>query len=89
MRADQWAVLELEHPLPCAIPAVLIGSHLDVDANSATCRLAFHGRLLHSVTKEEVEKLRIFKHKLKEGQIERVQVRMCAPRPHPRRVAGR
>ena len=73
LRSDQWAVLELEQPLPCSVPSVLIGSHLDTDQNLATCRLAFHGRLLQSVTKEEVEKLRIFKRKLKEGQIERVQ----------------
>ncbi|KAL3914363.1 MAG: hypothetical protein SGPRY_007653, partial [Prymnesium sp.] len=70
-RADQWAVLQLEQPLPCALPSVLIGSHLDTDSNLASCRLAFHGRLLLSVSKEEVERLRIFKRKLKEGQIER------------------
>jgi len=73
LRPDQWAVLQFEQPLPCAVPSVLIGSHLDSDTNLSTCRLAFHGRLLQSVTPEEVARLRIFKRKLKEGQIERVQ----------------
>jgi len=72
MRADQWAVLELEQPIPCAVPSVLIGSHLDTDSNAASCRLAFHGVLLHSVSRQEVEQLRIFKRKEKEGQVERV-----------------
>ena len=72
-RADQWAVLELETPLPCAIPSVLIGSHLDTDTSTTGCRLAFHGMLLRTITREEVEKLRIFKRKQKEGQIDRVQ----------------
>ena len=71
--AEQWAVLELETPVSCALPCAVIGSHLDADATANACRLAFHGMLVQSLTDEQFHALRIFKHKLKEGQIERVQ----------------
>jgi len=70
---EQWAVLQLEQPIACALPTTVIGSHLDSDTNLNTCRLAFHGKLLRSLSPEELRKLRIFKHKSKEGQVERVQ----------------
>ena len=71
--ADQWAVLHFESPVPCALPAVGIGSHLDASSSSSTCRLAFYGLMLQAVTLEELRVLRIFKAKNKEGQVDRVQ----------------
>ena len=59
--------------VPCALPAVGIGSHLDAATTSATCRLAFHGLMLRAVGTPELRTLRIFKFKSKEGQVERVQ----------------
>lgn len=72
LAAEQWAVLELHSPIPCALPAVAIGSHLDSE-KASSCRLAFHGLLLRSISREELVKLRIFKSKQKEGQVDRVQ----------------
>ena len=70
---DQWAVLHFEQPVPCALPAVGIASHLDAATTSSSCRLAFHGLMLRSITKEELAALRVFKRKFKEGSVERVQ----------------
>ena len=70
---DQWAVLQFESPVPCALPSIGIASHLDVATSSSACRLAFHGLMLKSMSHEELRSLRIFKRKLKEGQIDRVQ----------------
>ena len=71
--ADQWAVIQLETPVPCALPAVAIGSHLDGASESSSCRLAFHGLMLRAVSDTELHALKIFKRKVKEGQIERIQ----------------
>jgi len=71
--ADEWAVLQFESPVPCALPAVGIGSHLDAATTSASCRLAFHGLMLRAITTDELRALRIFKCKSKEGQVDRVQ----------------
>ena len=71
--ADQWAVIQLETPVPCALPAVAIGSHLDGASETSSCRLAFHGLMLRAVSDAELHALKIFKRKVKEGQIERVQ----------------
>ena len=71
-RAEQWAVLQFESPVPCALPAVGIGSHLDAATTSAACRLAFHGVMLKAMSTEELRALRIFKRKSKEGQVDRV-----------------
>ena len=70
---DQWAVIQLETPVPCALPAVAIGSHLDSTSSASTCRLAFHGLMLTALSNDEVHALRIFKRKCKEGVIDRVQ----------------
>jgi len=71
--ADQWAVIQLEAPVPCALPSVAIGSHLDAASTTSQCRLAFHGLMLQALSAEELHALKIFKRKLKEGQIDRVQ----------------
>lgn len=42
----QWAYLRFSQPVTAAADALVIGSKLDADLNAATCRLAFHGRLL-------------------------------------------
>jgi selenocysteine-specific elongation factor len=66
---EQWAVLQLEQPVACALPATAICSHLETDCNLNTCRIAFYGRLLQAVAPENVHALRIFKWKRKEGQV--------------------
>jgi len=70
---DQWALLHLEQPVACALPATAICSHLETDYNLNTCRIAFYGRLVKSVATEDIHALRVFKEKRKEGQVDRVQ----------------
>ena len=70
--AEQWAVLQLEAPVTCSLPCMGIGSHLDSEKENS-CRLAFHGLMVQSLQPEELRALKIYKHKLKEGQVERVQ----------------
>eukprot|EP00002_Diphylleia_rotans_P018534 TRINITY_DN3588_c0_g1_i2.p1 TRINITY_DN3588_c0_g1~~TRINITY_DN3588_c0_g1_i2.p1 ORF type:complete len:456 (-),score=94.69 TRINITY_DN3588_c0_g1_i2:427-1794(-) len=71
----QWAFLEFEKPITCPLGSVLIGSKLDTDVHTTTCRIAFHGTLQHAVDTESNQhrKLKIFKYKKKEGSIDRVR----------------
>lgn len=75
--AEQWALLEFERPVTCPSPCLVIGSKLDTDIHANACRLAFHGRLLlgfedKSYGETALPRLRIYKTKHKEGQVERV-----------------
>lgn len=74
---QQWALLEFEKPVTCPKLCLVIGSKLDTDIHSNTCRLAFHGVLLEGVEDKNyaetfLPKLKVFKMKHKEGQVERV-----------------
>lgn len=74
---QQWALLEFEKPVTCPKLCLVIGSKLDTDIHANTCRLAFHGVLLQGMEdKNYVEsflpKLKVYKLKHKEGQVERV-----------------
>ncbi|XP_023123110.1 selenocysteine-specific elongation factor [Amphiprion ocellaris] len=74
---EQWALLEFERPVTCPSLCLVIGSKLDTDIHANACRLAFQGRLLQGFEdKNYVEtalpRLRIYKTKHKEGQVERV-----------------
>lgn len=41
----QWVLLRFSQPVTAAADSLVIGSKLDADLHSATCRLAFYGRL--------------------------------------------
>ncbi|XP_033822914.1 selenocysteine-specific elongation factor [Periophthalmus magnuspinnatus] len=74
---EQWALLEFERPVTCPSLCLVIGSKLDTDIHANACRLAFQGQLLQGFEdKNYIEtglpKLRIYKTKQKEGQVERV-----------------
>ncbi|KAG8462949.1 hypothetical protein KFE25_001722 [Diacronema lutheri] len=72
----QWALVELEQPVTSTLGALLIASHLESDLNLNVCRLAFYGRLLADVESGDsaaLARLRVFKHKAKTGQVDRVQ----------------
>ncbi|CAM9195760.1 unnamed protein product [Lampetra planeri] len=74
---EQWALLEFERPVTCPSLCLVIGSKLDTDIHANACRLAFQGRLLHGFedkgyTETALPRLRIYKTKHKEGQVERV-----------------
>ncbi|TVK90555.1 Selenocysteine-specific elongation factor [Bagarius yarrelli] len=73
----QWALLEFERPVTCPYLCLVIGSRLDSDIHSNTCRLAFHGILLHgfedkSYVDSTLPRLKISKDKHREGVVERV-----------------
>lgn len=73
----QWALLEFEKPVTCPRLCLVIGSKLDTDIHSNTCRLAFHGVLLEGFEEKNypecsLPRLRVYKSKHKEGQVERV-----------------
>ena len=73
---QQFALIELERPVTCPNNSLVIGSRLDTDIHSNTCRLAFHGKLLESIsdpkyTETVLPKLKVFKNKTREGVAER------------------
>ncbi|XP_068451418.1 selenocysteine-specific elongation factor isoform X2 [Clinocottus analis] len=74
---EQWALLEFERPVTCPSLCLVIGSKLDTDIHANACRLAFQGRLLEGFedkgyAETALPRLRIYKTKHKEGQVERV-----------------
>lgn len=74
---EQWALLEFERPVTCPSLCLVIGSKLDTDIHANACRLAFQGRLLQGFEEKNysetgLPRLRIYKTKQKEGQVERV-----------------
>ena len=76
---NQFALLEFEKPVTCPAHSVVIGSRLDVDAYSNTCRIAFHGELVQAVLERDyissvLPRLKIYKMKSREGTVERVSV---------------
>ena len=76
---NQFALLEFEKPITCHAHSIVIGSRLDADAFANTCRIAFHGKLVHSITERDFEasvlpNIKIFKTKSREGVVDRVSV---------------
>ncbi|GAM21635.1 hypothetical protein SAMD00019534_048100, partial [Acytostelium subglobosum LB1] len=73
---SQFALLVFEHQVLCPLQSVIIGSKLDVNLDSSTCRIAFHGHLLEGidVTNKQYlnDHLQIYKTKSKEGSVERI-----------------
>lgn len=74
---EQWALLEFERPVTCPALCLVIGSKLDTDIHANACRLAFQGCLLQgfedkNYAETALPRLRIYKTKQKEGQVERV-----------------
>lgn len=74
---QQWALVEFEKPVTCPRLCLVIGSRLDADIHTNTCRLAFHGVLLQGLEdKNYIESflpaLKVYKLKHKHGLVERV-----------------
>ncbi|XP_058534404.1 selenocysteine-specific elongation factor isoform X2 [Ochotona princeps] len=73
---QQWALVEFEKPVTCPRLCLVIGSRLDTDIHANTCRLAFHGILLHGLEAKDYAEsflptLKVFKLKHKHGLVER------------------
>ncbi|XP_038054019.1 selenocysteine-specific elongation factor-like [Patiria miniata] len=74
---QQWALIEFEKPVTCPARCLVIGSKLDTDIHSNTCRLAFHGQLCHHITDKNyaetvLPQLKIYKNKSREGVVDRM-----------------
>lgn len=74
----QFGLLEFERPVTCPLNSLIIGSRLDTDIHSNTCRIAFHGCIVEAITdkayaESTLPKLKVYKMKKKEGVVERVQ----------------
>lgn len=81
---QQWALVEFEKPVTCPRLCLVIGSRLDADIHANTCRLAFHGVLLHGLEDKNYAEsalpgLRVYKLKHKHGVVERVRAFRLPP----------
>jgi len=67
-----WAVLTFDSAVVCPPSSLLIGSRLDFDVHSPSCRLAFHGTVCSAIDPGPgKQSLRVYKVKRREGVIER------------------
>mmetsp|Transcript_138852 Transcript_138852/g.443301 ORF Transcript_138852/g.443301 Transcript_138852/m.443301 type:complete len:675 (+) Transcript_138852:47-2071(+) len=66
-----YALLLLEKPVTCPLGCLLIGSKLDFDIHSPSCRMAFFGRILCPMNPKDLKPLRIVKMKSKTGLLDR------------------
>lgn len=85
---QQWALVEFEKPVTCPRLCLVIGSRLDADIHTNTCRLAFHGILLHGLEDRNyadsfLPRLKVYKLKHKHGLVERVSMPLPGPTPLP------
>ena len=74
--SEQFALLELERPVPCGKNALVIGSKLDTDIHANICRLAFYGRVMEQITDAKYQesvlpRVKVYKNKAREGVVER------------------
>jgi selenocysteine-specific elongation factor len=71
-----YALVEFDHPTVIAPGSKILGSKLDTDIHTSSCRLAFEGQVLLHFNSEKyrtevLPKLKVFKLKEKNGVIER------------------
>jgi selenocysteine-specific elongation factor len=76
MPVKQFALLEFEKPVLAVPSCLVIGSKLDTDIYTNTCRLAFWGRLLEGIDVKSysstvLPRLKIYKEKCKSGIVDR------------------
>lgn len=72
---SQFAILEFPKSVTCPVHSILIGSKLDTDIHTTSCRLAFHGVLLDKINWSDLaerEKVKVFKYKERAGIVDRV-----------------
>ena len=68
---QRWALLVFDSPVVAQPDALIIGSRLDFDTATSSCRLALHGRVAALVDPESGPQPKIFKRKQREGTVER------------------
>ena len=71
---NTFCLVEFEKPVSVPIGSMLIGSKLDFEIHSPSCRMAFFGKMLCTgpVEQEEFANLRIMKPKERSGFMERI-----------------
>uniref|UniRef100_A0A1B6DV18 Selenocysteine-specific elongation factor n=3 Tax=Clastoptera arizonana TaxID=38151 RepID=A0A1B6DV18_9HEMI len=74
---QQFVLIEFEKPVFVVPHSLVIGSKLDLDINTSTCRLAFYGNVKESIEDKNyvntiLPKLKLFKFKTKTGTVDRV-----------------
>jgi len=72
---SQFVLLHFEKAVTCPLDSVVIGSRLDTDTHSTSCRLAFAGRVLQDIDfdNEKVrERVKIARFKERVGTVDRV-----------------
>jgi len=71
-----YALLVFQQPVIAPRNSIMIGSKLDADIHTNSCRLAFYGRLLSPADASSKEKLhqqlKIFRYKMRSGSVDRV-----------------
>jgi hypothetical protein len=88
----QWAALLFDTPILCPLSAMVIGSRLDADIHANSCRLAFYGRVaepLPSADLHELRRLNLYKRKLKQGAVDRIDDKPAGGDSGPITVIGR
>ncbi|KAL4858017.1 Selenocysteine-specific elongation factor [Chlorella vulgaris] len=80
-QGQQWAYLRFSQPVTAPEESLVIGSKLDADLHTSSCRLAFHGRLCRLLDPSDQTELHrllpVYKPKQREGVIERVEADGC------------
>lgn len=74
----QYVLLEFEKPILASSGSIIIGSKLDIDINSNSCRIAFWGKMLERIVDKNystvvLPKLKVYKDKCKTGSIDRIK----------------
>lgn len=74
---ELFALLEFERPVVIAPKSKVLGSNLNTDIHSNSCRLAFQGKILHhyedkAYRTKDLSMLKIYKFKEKLGVVERL-----------------
>ncbi|XP_003741247.1 selenocysteine-specific elongation factor [Galendromus occidentalis] len=71
-----FALIEFDQPMICGVRSLVLGSKLDTDINTKTCRLAYHGKVAKTFVSPDYKKslaaLRVSKTKHKTGVVDRV-----------------
>ena len=55
-KEETFALVELDHPVTCAADALVIGSRLDTNVHTSSCRIAFYGKIVEAIADSNYKK---------------------------------
>jgi selenocysteine-specific elongation factor len=69
-----WALLRFDRPVTCPAGSKYVASRFDADIHKNSCRLAFHGRIIHPSVEDpaSVKHIKVFTMKKRFGSVDRV-----------------